>query len=364
VVLISTYGMAQASSDTPRAPLSLESLASPQFVDWLSSQQIGLAFTTYQSARLMLLGVTEQGQLSGFERIFERAMGLFATPERLYLSSKYQLWQLDNGLDFGQLYNGFDRLYIPRIGYTTGDIAIHDLAIEEGSNRVVFISSLLNCLATLSDRHSCRPLWKPPFISGIVSEDRCHLNGLALVNGKARYVTACGQSNVMGGWRTQRDDGGCVIDLETNEIIASGLSMPHSPRFYKGKLWLLNSGTGELGMINLRTGSFEAVTFCPGFLRGLAFVKDYAIIGLSRPRGGDQLLTGLALDQQLEVQHAEPCCGLMVIDLNSGSIVHWLRLEGVVTELYDVQVLAGVRRPMALGFQTDEIAKLITLEPM
>lgn len=314
--------MSQAASDSSRPPLSVESLASPYWVEWLSLQQISLAFTTYQSARLMLLGVTDQGQMSGFERIFERAMGLYATPERLYVSSKYQLWQLDNGLAFGQLYNGFDRLYIPRIGYTTGDIAIHDLAVEAQTNRIIFISSLLNCLATVSDRHSCHPLWKPPFISGIVSEDRCHLNGLALVEGKARYVTACGQSDVMGGCRNQRDDGGCVIDLETNEIIAQGLSMPHSPRFYRDKLWLLNSGTGEFGVLDLATGGFEPVAFCSGFLRGLAFVGNYAIVGLSRPRGGDQLLTGLSLDQQLESRQAEPCCGLMVIDLTSGAIVH------------------------------------------
>jgi hypothetical protein len=51
----------------------------------------------------------------------------------------------------------------------------------------------------------------------------------------------------------------------------------------------------------------------------------------------------------------------VVIDLRSGDIVHSLRIEGVVEELYDVQVLPGVRRPMAIGFKTDEIRRLVTM---
>lgn len=268
---------------------------------------------------------------------------------------------MSNALADGQRYDGYDRLFIPRIGYTTGDIGIHDLAVEEGSHRIVFISSLLNCLATVSDRHSCCPLWRPSFISGWVNEDRCHLNGLAMVDGRPRYVTACSQSDVVDGWRDRRDDGGCVIDIESDRIIATGLSMPHSPRYYRDKLWLLNSGTGELGSLT-DAGAFRPLVFCPGFLRGLAFAGDHAIVGLSKPRRSDNTFSGLQLDGQLAARQAEPCCGLMVINLDSGAIVHWLRLEGEVSEIYDVQVLPGVRHPMALGFHTDEIARLLTLE--
>jgi protein O-GlcNAc transferase len=355
--------MMSRADSTPKAALPVEIVASRHFLDWLGAQQISLTFTTYQSSRLMLLGVSEQGQMSGFERIFDRAMGLYATPERIYLSSKYQLWQLDNVLSTGQRYNGYDKLFIPRLGYTTGDLDIHDLVVTTDGNQIVFISSLLNCLATMSDRHSCCPLWTPPFISSLVNEDRCHLNGLALVDGKPRYVTACSQSDVVDGWRDRRETGGCVLDIESEAIIATGLSMPHSPRFYQGRLWLLNSGSGEFGYLNIDSGQFEAVTFCPGFLRGLAFVGNYAIVGLSKPRHEDKTFSGLKLDQQLTRKQAEPRCGLMVIDLSSGAIIHWLRLEGEVSELYDVQVLVGVQCPMALGFQTEEIAQLITLDP-
>jgi len=332
------------------------------FPSWLTQQQISLACTTYQTSRLMLIGaVPETNRISAFWRIFDRAMGLFCTPERLYLSSKYQLWQLDNVLESGKLYQGYDKLYIPRIGYTTGDIDIHDIAVDN-NNQIIFISTLFNCIATLNDRHSCKPLWKPGFISQYINEDRCHLNGLAMVEGEAKYVTASSQSDVVDGWRDRRQNGGIVIDIESNDIIVTGLSMPHSPRWYQDKLWLLNSGRGEFGYVDLDTGKFEAITFCPGYVRGLAFWQNWAIVGLSKPRGGDNTFSGLELDELLLTKDAEARCGMMAIDLTTGAIVHWLRFEGIVTELYDVQVIPTVQKPMALGFQTDEIAQLITLE--
>lgn len=353
--------MIQQLAASPTAAPPLEITGSRYFIDWLVQQQVSLAFTTYQTCRLFLLGINSAGQLSGFERLFDRAMGLYATPERLYLSSRYQLWQLDNILTPGQGYKGYDKLYVPRIGYTTGDLDIHDIAVDS-SGRVVFVSGLLNCLATVSHHNSCTPLWKPPFISQLVNEDRCHLNGLAMVKGQPRYVTAVSQSDVVDGWRDKRRAGGCVVDVQTNEVILTGLSMPHSPRWYQDKLWLLNSGTGEFGYVDTVQDKFEPVTFCPGYLRGLAFWGDFAIVGLSKPR--ERTFSGLALDERLAAKETEPRCGLLVIDLNTGSIVHWLRLEGVVSELYDVQVIPGVQRPMALGFQTDEIAHLLTLDPI
>ncbi len=339
-----------------------EIFSSREFPQWLAQQNISLALTTYQTGQLFFLGVNESGQLSGYQRLYDRAMGLHATPERLYLSCKYQLWQLDNALEPGQLYQNHDKLYIPRIGYTTGDLDIHDVAIDR-DGKIIFVSTLLNCLATVSHYKSCQPLWKPSFISRIINEDRCHLNGLAMVDGSPGYVTACSRSDLVDGWRDQRVDGGLVIDVASNQIIATGLSMPHSPRWYKGKLWLHNSGKGELGYLDLATGKFEAVAFCPGYLRGLAFWQDYAIVGLSKPRDGDKTFSSLPLDELLAEKDTDPRCGLMVVDLNTGAIVHWVRFEGIVTELYDLQVLPGVKRPMALGFQTEEIAQLISLEP-
>ncbi len=339
----------------------MEIFSDRTFTEWLTQAQISLAYTTYQTSRLMLLGVNpENGRISGFERLFDRAMGLYTTNERMYLSCKYQIWQIDNVLEPGQTYNGYDKLYIPRIGYTTGDLDIHDIVID-GTGKLIFISSSLNCLATVSDRHSCTPLWKPAFISKIVNEDRCHLNGLGMVEGQPRYVTVCSRSDVVDGWRDRRHDGGCVIDIPSNEIICTGLSMPHSPRWYQNKLWVLNSGKGDFGYVDLQNGKFEPVAFCPGFMRGLAFWGNYAIVGLSKARG-DKTFSGLPLEAELQKRDAEARCGLMIIDLKTGAIAHWYRIEGIVTELYDVQVLPGVKCPMFLGFQTEEIQQIITLD--
>ncbi len=348
----------------PHPPKALEIFSDRLFPEWLAQEQIGIAYSTYQTDRLTLLGINkETGRFSGFERSFGRAMGLFMQGNRLYLGTKYQIWQFENALEPGQLHDGYDKLYIPRVGYTTGDLDVHDIVVD-GNGQIVFVCTMLNCLATLSSSHSCKPLWKPPFISHLINEDRCHLNGLALVDGFPRYVTTCSQSDVVDGWRDRRISGGCVIDILNNEILVRGLSMPHSPRFYQGKLWLLNSGTGELGTVDLQAGRFEPLTFCPGFLRGLAFWKNWAIVGLSKPRHGDKSFSGLPLDETLRQKDADPRCGLMVIDLTSGAIVHWYQIEGIVTELYDVQVLPGVQRPMLLGFQTQEIAQLISIEPV
>lgn len=286
-------------------------------------------------------------------------MGLWATERTLYLSSLYQLWRFENALEIGQSYNGYDRLFVPQLGYLTGDLDIHDLVIDN-SGRLVFVNTLFSCLATVSEEHSFIPLWQPPFISKLAAEDRCHLNGLALREGKPRYVTAVSQSDVAEGWRDRRVDGGCVIDVQSKEVILSELSMPHSPRWYRETLWLLNSGTGELGYVDLETGKFEPVTFCPGYLRGLAFQGDFALVGVSKPRE-NRTFSGLPLDKKLQEKDAQARCGVLVIDLRSGDIVHSLRIEGVVSELYDLAVLPGVKQAMAIGFQNDEIRRVMSI---
>jgi uncharacterized protein (TIGR03032 family) len=337
---------------------NLEIARSRHFEAWLFEQNISLAFTTYQLGKLFFIGLQENGQLSIFQRTFSRAMGLHATSDSLYMSSQFQIWRFENALQSGLLYSGYDRLYIPRVGYTTGDLDVHDLALDE-TGRIVFVNTKFCCLATVSETHSFVPLWKPPFLTKLAPEDRCHLNGMAMQNGQPRYVTAISQSDVVDGWRDRRHDGGCVIDVPNNQVIVSGLSMPHSPRWYQDKLWILNSGTGYLGTINLQQGTFEPLTFCPGYMRGMAFCNHYIIVGVSRPR--HRAFSGLALDDNLKAKDAEARSGLLIIDSQTGDIVHWIRVEGSVRELYDVVVIPEVRRPMALGFQTDEIHRFITI---
>jgi uncharacterized protein (TIGR03032 family) len=350
-----------ADHTTPEKKPPLEIICSRHFLSWLHNERISLAFTTYQTHRLFLVGLKPDGRLSAFERLFDRAMGLWATPRQLIMSSRYQIWQFYNPLAEGEEYNGYDRIYVPRVTYTTGELDAHDV-VEDGEGQILFVNTLYSCLAKVSQQYSFTPIWQPPFISKLAPEDRCHLNGLALKDGKPAYVTAVSRSDAVEGWRDRRGDGGCLMDVNTSEIIMNDLSMPHSPRYYRGQLWLLNSGTGEFGRVDMDSGRFEPVAFCPGYLRGLAFHDHYAIVGLSKPRH-NRIFTGLALDERLADKESDPRCGLMVIDLDTGNIVHWMQLEGVVTELYDVQVMNGVRLPMSLGLRTDEIRRFVSMDP-
>ncbi len=339
----------------------LDITASRQFTPWLAEQRVSLCFSTYQAGKLFLIGLRPDGRMSVFERTFARCMGIHAEPETLYVGTLYQLWRFENTLRSGENHQGYDRLYVPQCGYTTGDVDVHDVAVD-GEGRPVFVNTLFSCLATVSERYSFIPLWQPPFISKLAAEDRCHLNGLAMSEGAPAYVTAVSRSDVNEGWRDHRQSGGIVIDVPNGEIICEGLSMPHSPRLNQGKVWLLNSGTGEFGYVDREAGRFEPVAFCPGYLRGLSYIGDFAIVGLSKPRE-NKTFSGLALDEGLSRRGASARCAVQVIDLRRGDIVHELRIEGVVEELYDVAVLPGVRRPMALGFKSDEIRRTISLPP-
>ena len=348
--------LAQPSApDGPRFALG----ASPGFAQFLADGQLSLAFTTYQAGKLFLVGLQPDGRLSVFERTLERCMGMVASPGALHVATAYQLWRFRNVLAPGAQHEGHDALYAPRMAWVTGDLDVHDVGLLP-DGRPVFANTLFNCVATVSDKDSFVPLWKPRFIGGLVAQDRCHLNGLAVQQGVPRYVTVVGRSDVAQGWREHRRGGGCVIDMASDEVVVGGLSMPHSPRLYRGRLWLHNSGTGEFGWVDRMAGRFEPVAFCPGYLRGLDFVGDFAVVGLSLPRG-DGTFGGLALDDALSRRGAQALCGLQVIDLRSGDTVHWLRLGGWVQELYDVVLLPGVRRPSAIGFQSDSIRRVITV---
>lgn len=336
---------------------------SRHFDQWLATTGGSLAFTTYQAGKLFLVGVQDDGRLSVFERSFPRCMGLAVSEDgrTLALATEYQIQRFDNVMPAGQVGpKGFDATYAPHAAWVTGDVDAHDVGFGR-DGRPVFVSSLFCCIATVSDSYSFRPLWKPDFITRLAAEDRCHLNGMAMADGRPRYGTAVSRSDVADGWRDRRKDGGVLIDVESGDIFCEGLSMPHSPRLHDGRLWLLNSGAGELGFVDLESGRFEPIAFCPGYARGLAFVRGHAIVGLSLARE-NRTFSGLPLEQALAQRDCEPRCGLAVFDLASGDMKHWVRIEGVVRELYDVAVLPGVRQPNAIGFRSEEVKHVISID--
>ncbi len=190
---------------------------------------------------------------------------------------------------------------------------------------MVFVNTLFDAWPRSATSHSFVPQWRPPFISKLAAEIVCHLNGLALENGKAKYVTAVSQSDVADGWRDRRHDGGCVIDVQTNEIIAM-VYRCHTHRVSIATNCGCLIQVRPLWIHRSRDRQVCTVAFCPGYLRGLSFHGDFAIVGLSKSRE-NKTFSGLALDQNLQSGDAEARCGLQVIDLNSGDVVHWIRIE-------------------------------------
>jgi uncharacterized protein (TIGR03032 family) len=329
----------------------------------LQQLNASFAFTSYQSNLLYLVGRNKQGGINIHQSAMAKPMGLCLDEQGGFvLSGAYEILRFQNVLaENEQINEQFDACYVPRITHLTGQLDAHDVGIDT-QGRALFVNTRYNCIATVSEQHSFVPIWRPPFINALVDEDRCHLNGLAMDAGEPVYATAVSASNTIDGWRDRRADGGVVIDIKTNQIICRGLSMPHSPRMHRGELWLLNSGTGKLGVVQQNDngeGHFEARAFCPGFLRGLAFHGNYAFVGLSKPRY--QRFEGLALEQKLKDADSEPWCGIQIIDLTTGTCVDWLRIDGDLAELYDLAVFPGVTTPMALSPGSAEAINLITL---
>ncbi|QHQ37677.1 TIGR03032 family protein [Microbulbifer hydrolyticus] len=307
-----------------------------------------------------MVGAETGDRLCFDERSVRRVSAVAGNRKRLYLGGHYQLCRFENVLQPDQVANKiYDACYVARNAQFTGELGIHDLGVKQGG-KLVFVNTAYNCLAEPSVTHSFRAIWKPDFISALVREDRCHLSGVAMVNGRPKYVTAASKSDSDGGWREHRDNGGIIIDVETNEIVCEGLSLPNSPRWHNGRLWVLNSGTGDLGYVDFESRRFVAHTFCPGFMRGLAIHGDYAIVGLSRPRDGR--FEGLALDQNLADRDCEVWCGIQFINLGNGNVEHWIRLDGAVTELFGLTALPGVRCPMGVSQQGSASRAMITFE--
>jgi len=222
----------------------------------------------------------------------------------------------------------------------------------------IYANTQYSCISALDDYYSFKPIWQPDFITALVPEDRCHLNGIGARDGELRYATFCGKTDTPLAWKEQQTGTGFILDLATEEVVCEGLSMPHSPRWHNGKLWLLNSGEGELGYVNFDTKQFVPVAHCSGFARGLSFVDGLAVVGLSRLRPSKNgLLPGINLSKRLDERKSFQRCGIQLIDPDSGKLVHWINIDGPVTELYDVTFLPNIQAPYSPGFREAEMHK-------
>lgn len=338
--------------DKATAKPQLEFHGSRLFTAWLAEAGVSLAFTTYQTGKIFMIGLNKDGGLSIYERTFPRPMGIGVRGDTIWVSGLQHMWRFENFLTPAQEVDGYDRLFVPVVTHLTGDIDVHDVHVN-GAGKPLFIATRFNCLATLDDRHSFVPLKLPRFIDRLAAEDRCHLNGLAMQGDTPAFATAVSSTNVAESWRDNRIGGGVVIDLHKNEVIADGLSMPHSPRLHGDNLWLLNSGTGELGKLDRRAGKFEPVCFLPGFARGLSIVGHHAVVSLSNPRE-NRTFADLPFGERLARERLANWVGLAVVNLLTGDVEHRLETRGYINEIYDCAVMPGITSPSFLGLKSDQ----------
>ena len=328
------------------------------FVSWLAGAGGSVAMTTYQAGKVALVG-WDGRQITLLMRHFDRPLGLAVEGNRLALATRNEVVIFANAPllapDYLEHQPGrYDALFLPRVSFHTGDLHTHDVVFHHGG--VIIVNTKFSCLARLSWDYTFEPIWKPAFISDIVPEDRCHLNGVAVGDGALRYATAHAATDAPEGWREHRHSGGVVIDISSGEVVLSGLSMPHSPRWYAGRLWVLNSGTGDLLVWTPGASRAEVVCRLPGYLRGLCFVGPFALVGLSKIRE-KYLFGGLPVEQAF----ASLVCGVFVVDLRTGTVVGRFEFTSGCTELYDVQFLPGICRPMILNLEKTASREAFTL---
>lgn len=318
---------------------------SPSFPAVLERTACSLLVSTYQAGQLIAVGVDDD-ELSFSFRRFDRAMGIALDTDGIALAGKDQIWSLP---DHSAIAPGiepagrYDRCWLPRSSTVTGGIHCHEIAwgaTHDGEPELWVVNTLFSCLAGLDRHHSFVPRWQPPFISRLVAEDRCHLNGFAMRDGAPAFVTVFARTDAPAGWRHLPHDNGAVLDVTSGEAVTTGLTMPHSPRWHDGQLFVLNSGMGHLERVDLASGQRETVAAVPGYARGLAFSHNLAFVGLSRIRE-----TAIFGGAPIAAYHQELRCGIGVVDLMTGNTVATLQFDNAVEEIFDVQVVPETRCP-------------------
>ena len=310
----------------------------------LSQLGVSLLVSTYQAGKVVAVGVA-QGELTLSYHNFERAMGLAVKPDGIAVGARAQVWLLRSAPDLATQVapaGRHDACFLTRTAHFTGEIQAHELAWA--GDELWVVNTAFGCLCTLDGRHSFVPRWRPPFITSLAAEDRCHLNGLAMADGAPKYVTVLAETDTPEGWRANKAHSGCLIDVASGQTVARGFAMPHSPRVHRGRVWMLHSGAGQLVLVDPASGKGETVTALPGYTRGLALYDRFAFVGLSKIRE-----TSTFGGMPIAERRPELKCGVGVVDLGTGRLVAHLEFVTGVEEIFDVQVVPGARCPVLSG---------------
>ncbi len=359
----------------------------------LKALNISLAITSYQSARLILIR-SEGESIDTRFKAFSRPMGIYADESRITLGTfnqvvefkrsdtlleKIKTGALDNTGNFSRKVlekdkeqmeelrkqreeeindvKQSDSLYLHRAALTTGMINIHDIAW--GDEGLWVVNSTFSCLSTLSPDSSFIARWKPKFISELLPEDRCHLNGMAMLNGRPKYVTTFNMEDSRDSWSEGRIDYGTLIDIDTDEILIEGMIMPHSPKVYKGEVYVCESGLGVVWKYSPITKEKTEVVKLQGFTRGLFFYGGVMFVGLSQVRASE-----IKNPTPLSKEYDETYAGVWMINLEDNTEIGHIKFDGDVDQIYDIAIIPNSTMPELLNVSSSLTRHLFDFEEM
>ncbi|MEM9858203.1 MAG: TIGR03032 family protein [Bacteroidota bacterium] len=323
---------------------------SPNVPELLNQLNCTLAISTYQAGKVILISAKDTNRLIQLPRQFNKPMGLAVADDKLAIATKDEVVILSNASKMAHNYpkkkNTYDAFFLPRTTYYTGALDIHDLVWV--NNEIWAVNTVFSCLIKLSQEYNFEPVWRPSFVPDYTPVDYCHLNGLAMEAGQPKYVSALGRSDKPDGWRKDKVNGGVIMDITSDAIVAQGLGMPHSPRIIEKELFLLLSATGELVRIDRNNGKVEVVKQLDGFVRGMTSHGDYLFIGLSKVR------TTSSSFRDLPIAEKATSCGIAILHIPTLSIVGYIKYETSVEEIYDLRILKNTSRPGLLNHEKSD----------
>lgn len=318
---------------------------SPQLPKLLSDLRISLAISTYQAGKLVFISPRDENSLTLLPRTFQKPMGFDLKGDKMVMACEDEIILFDNVPELAVNYPNkpatYDALFVPHATFYSGRVDMHD--VKFGREDIFAVNTSFSCLCKITGHHNFIPVWQPGFIDALASEDRCHLNGLALENEQPKYVTALGTSNTPQGWRGNITSGGVLIDVVNNVTVLDALSMPHSPQFYNKELYLLLSAKGQLVKVDVANETYEVVKALEGFCRGMDIIGDYAFIGLSKLRKNSSTFA------QLDFSDQAVTAGIKVIHLPTKALVGEIVFKTSIDEIYEIKVMPGALRPNILN---------------
>lgn len=334
------------NNETPKKEGKIDFSYAQNIVEILKRLRATIVMTTYQSGKIMLMGQHNDAFDIRYKE-FPRPMGMYAKGGKIWAGLGHGIYQFANyngvtqKLEDGKTY---DACYLPQSIHFTADVDIHEM--EYTNDQLYYVNTKFSCLCIKDPNSSFKPIWKPPFITFLQPTDKCHLNGFCTREGEPRYVTALGETDEPLGWRKNKANGGILMDITTNEVLARGLSMPHSPRWHDEKLYLLESGKGALSYYDFQQKQVICIATIPGFTRGFDIVGDLAFIGVSKVRES-ATFSGLEITKL-----PKRVSGIWIVNINTGAIVSFVEFTAGIDEVFAVSILPHAKMEM-FDFDSD-----------